>query len=207
MWVNGKFLGKTMLKYLTLFAFVLITSVDAKPMVLNQNQEKLLTRIQDFLNGINTMTAKFVQVTGKDTREETRHGIFKWLRPHHMLLDYEGHPLLKLSCDGDYFKQKDEDGVTQYEVWRTPASLLLTPSLNFKKNAHIKSLAEVDGFIMLEVAQKDDPDGPSLTLIFRQTPFALTQWKMIDASGNVTDVVLVDIEVGVPLKKAEFQVK
>ncbi len=193
-----------MLKYfIPLFFSFMSIAIAAKPMQLNPAQEALLSKIQGFLNGIHTMRAKFVQVTDR----ETRNGTFKWLRPHHLRFDYTGAPQLQLSCDGDYFKQKDADGITEYEVWRTPASLLLKPSLDFKNDAHIKSLAEVAGMIMLEVAQKDDPDGPTLTLIFRPQPFSLVQWRMLDASGNITDVILADIEAGISLDKKEFQLK
>lgn len=193
-----------MKKYILAVVFTFMTLNASHGMrALTPEQEGLLTRIQGFLNGIKTMRSKFIQVTDR----ETRHGTLKWLRPYHIRFDYAGDPLLHLSSDETHFTQQDADGLNTYEVWRTPASLLLSPSLNFKKDAEIKNLAQVDDLIMMEIAQKDDPDGPSLTLIFRPTPFALIQWKMVDASGNVTDVVLVDIEVGIPMHKTEFTLK
>lgn len=179
-------------------SFALITSSFA---ALSPSQQSLVVKIENYLNNITTLKAKFVQVTDNGSRN----GTLLWLRPKHIRLDYNEKPVLQIACDGDFFTQKDDDGdISEYSVSGTPAELLLKPKFNFQKDSHIKQIAEVNGLIMIEVASKNDPQGPSLMLIFKQSPIELTQWKMIDAAGSETDVIFVEHQYGVPLSKKDF---
>ena len=195
-----------MLKGLSLLFFFVLTNLTyaESAKTLTPAQRDLLHKVEKHLNSIRTLKAKFVQITDR----ETRNGTLKWLRPHYIRLDYTGAPFLQLSCDGDFFTQKDNEGeISEYSVSGSPAELLLKPSFNFEKDGYLKQIAEINDLIMIEVSGKNDPQGPSLTLIFKQNPIELSQWKMIDAGGTVTDVILVDPDYQATLSKKEFILK
>jgi|GEM_PF-4349900 len=171
---------------------------------LTPQQHQIVQKIENFLNGIRTIKAKFVQV---NPDESTRNGTFSWLRPLHLKFDYVGNPKLKVFCDSDFFTQVDEDGSSSMSVSNSPASLLLKTHLDLKNDAHIVQVDEKNNLIMIELASLDDPQGMSITLVFQNNPFVLKQWKTKDATGNITDVVLIEPQHNVPMGEREFEVK
>lgn len=167
-------------------------------------QHEIIRTIESHLNGIKTVRAKFIQV---DPHDHARNGTFVWLRPLHLKFEYNGEPQLKIYCDSDYFTQVDEDGSSSMSVNNTPASILLKDNLNLLRDAYIVNVDEQEGLLMIELADVDNPQGPSITLVFGKNPMSLQQWKTKDATGQVTDVVLVDPVYGVPVNKKEFEIK
>lgn len=205
---NGKFWIVIMLRIiLVLFICVIVpltAMADPEPQRFTTRQHEIIRTIESFLNGIRTVRAKFIQV---DPQDRARNGTFVWLRPLNLKFEYTGEPKLKIYCDSDYFTQVDEDGSSSMSVNNTPASILLKDNLNLLRDAHIVNVDEQEGLIMIELADIDNPQGPSLTLVFSTNPMSLKQWKTKDATGQVTDVVLVEPVYGVPVNKKEFDIK
>ncbi len=180
----------------------------AIPMV-PKNEQDLLAKAHNFLSNIKTLKGKFIQVTtSPNGMTESRTGSLKWLRPGYVRFDYEGQPLLQVASDGESFRQKDEDGVSlPIAIESTPAGLILKNTVDFKRDAVIKHVVQKDGFALITLATKEDPEGATLTLIFKVTPFHLAQWTTIDTAGFITDVILMDIQLNTPMKKSEFDLK
>lgn len=179
----------------------------ASPALPLETQNMWLEKAQDFMNGIDTLQAKFVQVTSHPNGViDSRTGMLKWMRPGYIRFDYDGLPFLQVAADGESFRQKDEDGTgLSVAIDNTPAGLILKNNLNFRRDAIVKHVIDKDAFVLVTLASKDDPEGATLTLVFKkEVPFSLVQWTTVDTTGRVIDVVLMDVQAGIPMKKSEF---
>ncbi|MBX9977350.1 MAG: outer membrane lipoprotein carrier protein LolA, partial [Alphaproteobacteria bacterium] len=129
-----------------------------------ETQNMWLEKAQDFLNGINTLKAKFVQVTSHPNGVmDSRTGMLKWMRPGYIRFDYDGLPFLQVAADGESFRQKDQDGISMsVSIDSTPAGLILKNNLNFRKDAVVKQVLDKDAFVLITLTSKDDPEGAAL---------------------------------------------
>lgn len=170
-------------------------------------QDHWINEAQHFLNGIKTLSAQFVQVTThQNGQTESRDGYLKWLRPAHIKFNYSGKPLLQVVSDGESFRQKDEDGSSMpIAIENTPAGLILSKIIDFRRDAVIKRVMEKDPFVMITLASKEDPEGATLTLIFKKSPFSLAQWTTVDTTGRIIDVILLDPRMNISMGKNEFK--
>ncbi len=171
-------------------------------------QDEWLRKAENFLSGIKTLKAPFIQVTAHTNGViESRNGLLKWLRPGCVMFNYNDKPFLQVIADGEFFVQKDDDGTSSpIAIENTPAGLILKEKVDLKKDAVIHYITEKDAFIIISVANKDDPGSARLILVFKKSPFSLTQWTIIDTTGRITDVVLLNPEMNLPMQKSEFKI-
>lgn len=171
------------------------------------DQDAWIEKAQNFLNGIQTMQARFIQVTYHPNNQvESRTGYLKWLLPSHIRFTYEGEPMLDVASDGVAFRQKDEDGVSAaIDIDSTPAGLILKRGVSFRRDAVVKNIITHEGEVAFILASPDDPNGATLTLVFKQNPCMLIKWSTREPSGRVIQVELIDPKMNVPLSKHEFK--
>jgi outer membrane lipoprotein-sorting protein len=186
-----------------IFSLLIIGSIFGKTPNdnLTPDQVALVHKIEGFLSGMTTLRSKFLQVNPNNT---TRDGVLKWKRPLKLAFEYSTKPFLFVLCNGEDFIQVDDDGKQSVAISNTPASILLKKDLDFIKNTKIKRVQKENGVIEIALASLDDPDGPSLKLIFSESPFALMRWQTTDASGQITDILFVEPQYGVSLIDADF---
>jgi hypothetical protein len=58
----------------------------------------------------------------------------------------------------------------------------------------------------IDVVQKDDPDAGELTLVFTKSPLALMRWRVRDAQGASTEVILSQSSFGMNLEQRLFEI-
>lgn len=189
---------------MSLLSVALATNSPAKSSLSN---DTLVEKVEGFLNGTKSMKARFVQVTTDvDGTIVTRTGRFSWLRPGYIKFAYDGKPFLQVIADGDSFMQKDEDGRSlPISIDNTPAGLILKKTISLKKDAIVKNVIEQDGMFFITVVSKQDPHSGTLTLVFQKSPFFLKQWTVLDNTGRLVDLILVDHQFGLPLTKKDFK--
>ena len=169
-------------------------------------QDQWIEKAQNFLNGIKTMRARFIQVTyHPQGGVESRTGSLKWLLPAHIRFTYDGEPALDVASDGVSFRQKDEDGISSaLDIDSTPAGMILKRGISFRRDAIIRDIIAQDGEVAFVLSSPDDPKGATLTLIFKKTPCVLTKWSTREPSGRVIQIELVDAKMNLPLSKKDF---
>lgn len=163
-----------------------------------------IKRIEDYLNDISTMTARFVQVDPAGNYSE---GTMYIKRPGQMRFEFDPPADVLLLADGYWFVyvELDIDATTHIPLDDTPASVLLAEDVNLRGDFQVIALSKAGGLIVAEVVQAEDPGLGSIQLVFSDAPFALKQWTVTDAQGLQTRVTFTEAQFGMELERSLFK--
>jgi len=166
-----------------------------------------ISRIENYLNRIKTLQARFLQVTSDGDYSE---GDFYFSKPGKMRLNYDSPSSIVILSDGvnlGYY-DKELEYVTYINLERTQASILLRERISFSAGDFLVTAFERSpGVLRLTVIKGDDPLEGNITLIFSDHPLGLKKWRVTDAQGVVTNVSLLDPRFDVPLNLDLFHVE
>jgi outer membrane lipoprotein-sorting protein len=152
-----------------------------------------LAQVQAHLRAVSTMTASFAQT---DRTGRTLTGTITLKQPGKIRFQYQkGVPLLIVS-DGKAFTFIDYkvNQVSRWKVGDSPLALLLDPSKDISRYAHIVPGMQ-DGRIVIEGRDPKHPEFGTITIGFAEKAGApgglmLAGWQVLDAQGNRTTTVL-----------------
>jgi outer membrane lipoprotein-sorting protein len=170
---------------------------------LNAEQQAELQRVQQYLNGLRTMTARFTQYSENGGLAE---GMVYLQRPGHMRFEYDPPSPILLVADGTFviYYDKSLDQTTYLPIGATPAWFLLQDDIRLGGAVTVTGYEHSPGAIRVTMVQTKEPDAGTVTLTFSDRPLELKQWSIIDAQGKKTTVALTDMRVGVPVDKERF---
>lgn len=163
-----------------------------------------IQRIQDYLNGVRTMKAKFIQT---DTNGKQVSGMVSMQRPGKMRLEYDPPIPMLVVVTGIWVIYEDTQlhEATYVPIDSTPASFLVKDNIQFGKDVHVLSLDRGPGTIRITVSDKRDLGSGALILTFTDKPLVLQKWTVVDSLGQTTEVALQDTKFGVNFPPATFQ--
>lgn len=168
-------------------------------------QMKTVHKVEAYLNGIDTLQSRFIQISSTGDYSE---GKLYLDRPGRIRIEYDPPNPTLLIANGEYLSvyDKDVDQNTFIAVDQTPAEFLLRKTIRFDPaEVVIHDVEDRGGLIRMAVGKRDDPFGGTLTLIFRANPMTLKKWSVVDAQGNVTDISLTDSFFGAKLDPSLFE--
>ncbi|MEK9672123.1 MAG: outer membrane lipoprotein carrier protein LolA [Rhodospirillaceae bacterium] len=163
-----------------------------REITLSADQRQLVKKVEDHLNGITTMQSTFFQQTSNNEFAEGR--IFL-SRPGKMRIEYKPPVKVVIVASGDHLSYLDREinQLSHIPIEDTPAAFLLREQITFDPaNVAFHEVIRENGNIYITVADRKDSFGARLTLIFREKPLSLRKWSVLDAQGNITDIVLTD---------------
>ena len=174
----------------------------AQPVALTAADLEDAARIEDWIESIETLTARFVQVAPGGQISE---GDFYLRRPGLMRFEYDPPEPLLIVADGFSVHLYDQelDEATSWPIFTTPLRPLLRDELDLA-GSYIRVVQRSPGQVRLTLVDPDAVDQGSLTLIFRESPFELAQWVVIDAVGLSTVVGLSELVLGGPIDGGKF---
>lgn len=166
-----------------------------------------LVRVQAHLRGLSTMTASFAQT---DRTGRTLTGALTLKQPGKIRFQYQkGVPLLIVG-DGKALTMIDYKvaQVSRWPVGNSPLGLLLDPSKDITRYAHVVPGTSA-GRIAIEGRDPKHPEFGTITIGFAEKAGApgglmLAGWSVLDAQGNRTTTVLSDQRFGVPIGDQAF---
>lgn len=189
-------------------ALLLPKSASAKDAIgLESAQKTKVTQIQDYLNAISTMRARFLQVTSQGAFAQ---GEFLLERPGRMRIDYDPPIPVLIVSDGTMVMYKDEelDQLSYVPLSTLPASMFIGENVDFfAEDLLITDYENAAGAVRLTLQRAEDPMEGSLTLVFEDKPLALKKWSVLDAQGVTTTVSLLGPAFGETLDSALFKVE
>ena len=166
--------------------------------------QALLAKVERYLNSVGTMRARFLQVSGTGAYAE---GTAFLSRPGRMRLEYDPPSPLLIVADGRriiYYDAKLEQ--TSYiGLDATPAGILLRSNIRLKDDVTVTNIQRIPGALEVSLTQTKDPLAGELTLLFEERPFALKQWRVRDAQGQVVTVSLYDAQSSLTLDPDLFE--
>ncbi len=195
---------------MALGAFLLMVTV-APGAAHAETEAELLQRLQDYLNSITTLDARFVQLNYDGS---TSKGEFQLKRPNLARIAYDDPPTIMVAR-GQKYQFWDAEIGQFYEgpVSTSPASILLQSNIDLQEVVKVRGIRRDGPSVYMTIEPTEEPGSGVLTLVFHdpqddeaETPLELTQWYVRDAQGYITRVTLVTAEFGVPLSTDLFEI-
>ncbi len=163
-----------------------------------------LDRISQNLNAAHTMKGSFVQV-GPDGQIDE--GVFYIDKPGRMRFEYHAPNPVLIVSDGTTVAVANRklNTVDTYPLFTTPLNLILSDSLNLKRNSLIAGLEREPGEIIVNARAASDKVSGNLSMVFGEPNLDLREWTIIDAQGLQTRVSLRDVQTDVTLDPSLFK--
>lgn len=166
-----------------------------------------LKRVEDYLNGIKTMDARFVQTASNGNTAEGKLYIQK---PNKIRMEYDAPTSVLIVGDGDFIVYNDTelDQVTHIDYDDIPASLILANNIKIDgKKVKVTDFYKDAGITTITLEYKEKGDIGPITLTFNNNPFELKQWKIVDPQSVEVTVSLYDTVRDGGLDNALFKFK
>lgn len=160
---------------------------------------------EDYLNTIKTLKARFTQISPAG---DSIDGTIFLSRPGKMRLDYDEPSPIQVIATGKFliYFDKQLKQVSYIDLESSIAGILVRdqvrldgPDLKLVKITHAPDLVNIT------VTHRKDPSQGQITLVFTEHPFAMRQWKVVDAQNQLTTVSLYEPQQGIPLDNAMFK--
>lgn len=177
----------------------------AEPAALTDQDRADLARIETYLDGVRTLTARFVQV---DARGGTAEGTLWLQRPGRMRFEYDPPAQILLVADGTFviFHDKAVRQTSHIPIGATPLSVLLAERIRLTGGDVVPTRIErTPGVIQVTLVRAGRSGEGSLTLTFTDPPLALRQWTVVDAQAQAVRVSLFNAETGGRFDPALFR--
>ena len=171
--------------------------------------QALVSRVQNYLNSIETLEADFGQATiGNDVssgkfylQRGHGNGKFRWeyIKGQQVLIISNGTQIVY------YDKKLDE--VTYIPMQYGVAGFLADDNIKFSGDVKLVSASDDGKETRIIVTQEKKPDEGRLALYFADEPMKLTHMEAIDQDGNITAIVFKNQKFNEPISKEKFVFK
>lgn len=164
-----------------------------------------LSKIESYLNNINTLKAGFVQISSNGGSAEGNIYISK---PSKIRIEYTAPEELLIVGNGDYiiYNDKELDQVTNIDYKDIPATMILTQKIKFDgSNLKVVDFYKDNGQTSIMIETPKNPGIKPITLVFDNDPFRLKQWKVIDQQNVEVTISLYDTEQDIKLDNSLFK--
>lgn|GEM_PF-324064 len=158
------------------------------------SERQIIERANRYFNTLDTMTAVFSQVGG-DGRRMT--GTLYLQRPGRLRFAYDPPSTMEIVADGRSVAIRDSKLKTSdvYSINQTPLKFLLRDPINLATDLRVIEIEKDPTSIQITLEDSATLGGKSqITLFFDQQVQNLTRWRVVDAQGFVTTVILSQVE-------------
>jgi len=158
---------------------------------LSPDEVAIVRRVEDYLNTLKSVSARFIQVSSNGSLSE---GDLYIQRPGQMRFEYDEPVPIVMIANGVtllYFDKKLKQS-TYLPLWKTPLWFLIREKVELHKDIHILRAQASNSTVQLELRAEGESDGTQMTLLFSDNPLSLRKWEVVDAQGITTQVSLVD---------------
>jgi outer membrane lipoprotein-sorting protein len=162
-------------------------------------------RIEDYLNGITTMQAKFQQVSLSD--QQISFGMIYVRRPGFLRVQYDPPRQDILVADSIAISYYDAElnQLNQAPLKLSPLWFLLRDDVKLGGDVTVTSFQRGPNAFQIGVVQTDEPDAGTVTMILGDKPLELQQWAIVDQKGQEVRVALYDAQFGLKLENSLFR--
>ena len=188
-------------------ASLFVTAALVRPVLaaLPPDQAELVSRIEAYFNGIQTLQANFQQLapdgglsTGKLYIDRTREA---------MRFSYDPPSKIRLVAPGDWrviFYDGSIQQVNVIPIAQTPLGFILNKQVVLSGDVTVASAVDRGPAIDLTLYRTAAPDQGRVKLTLATDPMLLTSWAVTDAQGLTTTIALEDVQTGIPLDRSLF---
>jgi outer membrane lipoprotein-sorting protein len=171
------------------------------------SQQAVIERANAYFSNVTTLVAEFTQI-GADGRRQG--GTLFLQRPGRLRFDYDSPATLQIVADGSSVAVRDRKLATQdlYSINQTPLKFLLRERVNLGQDIRITGVANDGSGVRLDLEDRSTLGGTSkIMLYFDPRVEILQQWRIVDAQGFQTTVILNKVQRSVRLDPSMFQIE
>jgi len=172
------------------------------------DQKADLARISAYLNGIQSLSAHFLQI-GPDGKSVQ--GTLYLKKPGRLRFEYDKPSPLLVVADGSTIAVENTRLRTtdRYPLLNSPLRMILSDKVDLASDSRIVRVSREPGALSVTARQESGPAQGQITLTFADVNGALElrHWEVVDAQGQHTIVVISNIQTGVDLAPRLFVVE
>jgi len=163
-----------------------------------------VARIEEYLNGITTMRAKFQQA---DAAGNIAFGMIYVRRPGFLRVQYDPPSEVILVADSIAVSYYDAElnQLNQAPLGLSPLWFLLRDHVSLGGDVTVTSFVRGPNAFQIGIVQTDEPDAGTVTLVLGDKPLELQQWTIVDNKNQAVRVALYNAEFGVQLENKLFR--
>ena len=154
-----------------------------------------IRRANAYLDGLQVMTADFVQIAADGKRSE---GKLYMQRPGRARFQYAPPDRLDVIADGRSVAVRDQKLGTQdlYFIGQMPLKFLLADHIDISRDTQIENVSSDANAVAITILDKSTFGGSAtIKLMFDPSTFALKQWTVLDSQGLQTVVTLFNVDL------------
>jgi outer membrane lipoprotein-sorting protein len=162
-----------------------------------------IARVEQYLNSITTLEARFSQVV---ERGPPLTGAFYIKRPGKLRFQYDPPARIQIVADGKQvtYYDADTDQISQLPTGLTVAKFLVTPNLSLSGDLIVTKIDREGGMLHIAAVQARAPGEGQVVLSFNDKPLQLQRWTVIDSRDRAVSVTLNSLKTGAPLRDELF---
>ena len=167
----------------------------AVPARLTARDRADLARVEQYLNGLRSLRARFLQIA-PDGR--TSGGQVWLMRPGRLRFQYDPPAPFLLVASGGLlvFHDSQLKQTSNIPVSSTPLGILLRDQATLSGDVTVTGIHRQPGQLQISLVRTATPADGTLTLIFSEDPLQLRQWTVLDAQRQETRVTLFNVQPG-----------
>lgn len=194
---------KTSMKIFITFCLIFII---AAPVAAQHNQNHYISMAEDWLSNLGMAQTPFRQI---DYQGQELRGMFYINRPGRLRFEYQAPIKDHIVADGTfiYFHDGETGQANSAPIGLTLADFILRKDVKMSGKIKVESVREKTNSVKIVISQSDQPGSGELVLSFTKEPFTLKGWKIIDAQGLTTDIILDNLQEKVKLDPRLFVYK
>jgi len=202
---------KALISYASLVTCVAFFSLESlaaeKKQDLVESYKSDLQQVENYLNNIKNLSAKFVQESAEGNLVE---GKFLLSRPGKMRIEYSAQPKVIVVVNGAVLSYFDVelDEISRLSTNTTPASFLTRENISFSaKDVEITNVKKTAGQIKISVMKKNRKEAGEFSLIFSTNPLRFDKMEVKNDLDQTIRVTLSDIDFISPISDKMFVLK
>lgn len=183
------------MKNLFFIALAALTLIISSPLQAEPSKDDI-KKIEKYLQNLETARARFVQTTHDGTQLV---GTFYLQRPGKLRFEYDPPIEDFVVADGlfIYFYDAELGEQTNAPIGQTLADFFLRKNVKLGDDVEVAEIKKNGGFLQAKLIQSADPQAGSITLGFKEEPFELNKWRVVDGQGLITEIELFYFKEGV----------
>lgn len=177
-----------------------------KESLMNQYATEL-EQVENYLNNIRNLTAKFTQETSEGN---VASGKFYLSRPGKMRVEYDGQQKILIIVNGSVLSYTDlELEETSYlGTNSTPASFLTRANISFSaKDVEITNVKKTANQIKISVMKKNRKEAGEFSVVFDTNPLKFVRMEVKNDLDEITTITLKDTDFTKSLSNSLFVIK
>jgi outer membrane lipoprotein-sorting protein len=170
---------------------------------LSQQDRDDVARVEQYLNGLTTLEARFSHLNDKGVAIQ---GDFYIKRPGKLRFQYDPPAHIQIVADGRQvtYYDSDNDQISQMPTGLTVAKFLVSENIKLSGDLTVTKVERDAASLRLTMIQTKSPGQGHVVLYFSDKPLQLRRWSVIDNRGRDITIQLTNLRTGGALKDDLF---